>query len=336
MKKNILLTIATMLATISFAQQQLATLNHNDSITVYYGSSALDSAHAAAVNGDVITLSPGRFGTYQITITKAITIRGAGMLRDTLGNLPTEITCDVYMHVPNDSLNHLTLEGLCFNSALIWKKLYNPRIIKCRAKQGFSYNTSSSLMTNAQIINCIIGGFGFSTGYQSNTQLINSVIDGLGGDAVSLINCIAYTGLSSLSNMYIMNSIVYYDDCGSHNATTSYYSIGINSNNDNYYNCYFFDTVYTPDHNLHNFNDFSSVFKTFRGEESSYNEGETYELQDSIANTILGDDGTQVGIYGGPFPFNPNVRNPRIKRCSVAQRSTADNKLAVDIEVVSE
>lgn len=131
-----------------------------------------------------------------------------------------------------------------------------------------------------------------------------------------------------------MNSIVYnsYHNSfynGDHNATTSYYTIGLRPSHAD-----FFDTVNAPDHNLHNYHNFSSVFKTFDG--NGYTEGETYELQDSIANTILGDDGTQVGIYGGPFPFNPNVRNPRIKRCTVAQRATADNKLAVDIEVVSE
>ncbi len=55
----------------------LATLNHEGSISPYYGSSALQEAYNAANHGDVITLSSGSFlGT---DIKKAITLRGAGM-----------------------------------------------------------------------------------------------------------------------------------------------------------------------------------------------------------------------------------------------------------------
>ena len=80
MKKTLLLALAMFFATVSFAQQQLATLNHNDSITVYYGASALQQAHNAAVAGDIITLSPGSFTS--VTITKPVSIRGAGMFPD--------------------------------------------------------------------------------------------------------------------------------------------------------------------------------------------------------------------------------------------------------------
>ena len=44
-----------------------------------------------------------------------------------------------------------------------------------------------------------------------------------------------------------------------------------------------------------------------------------YELIDSIAATCLGNDGTQVGIYGGLFPFDPRVTGLNIRRLDVAK-----------------
>ena len=62
----------------------------------------------------------------------------------------------------------------------------------------------------------------------------------------------------------------------------------------------------------------------------------SFELQDSIAANVLGNDGIQIGVYGGMVPFNPRVNTPRYVNCSVAPHTTLDGKLSVDIEVVSE
>jgi len=85
-------------------------------------------------------------------------------------------------------------------------------------------------------------------------------------------------------------------------------------------------------HVLWNKRGMNTVFKTFNGS----TEGENFELLDSIATNCLGTDGTQIGIYGGAMPFDPHVTSPLIKRINVANRSTADGKLEVDIEVVNE
>ena len=62
-------------------------------------------------------------------------------------------------------------------------------------------------------------------------------------------------------------------------------------------------------------------------------DNETYELTETAKATYLGTDGTQVGIYGGMLPFDTTPSNPRITKCNVAAKSTADCKLSVDIEV---
>lgn len=81
----------------------------------------------------------------------------------------------------------------------------------------------------------------------------------------------------------------------------------------------------------------NTVFKYFSGVNDGYLPIETdFDLQDSIATNVLGNDGTQVGVYGGMVPFTPRVNTPRYVKCNVAPHTTPDGKLSVDVEVVSE
>lgn len=338
MKKALLLCLILMAATFGFAQQQLATLNHNDSITVYYGASALQQAHAAAVNGDIITLSPGTFDGEEIT--KAVTIRGAGMFPDTASRISNTVILDnLTININNDSLYHLTMEGIYFSGEYIrYSTIYNPQFIKCYFRT-IEY-TGNRTMLNSTFINCIINYFTnelFNNNICArNTIFVNSVIlDNyhlyLGG--TTLINCIARVNLSIANNFSIQNSIVYdsYSNIvSSVNGYSSFNSIGINTHN-NYY--IYYNTTGLANHYLYNYGNFASVFKNFRG---TYDEGITFELLDTVAATILGNDGTQVGIYGGTMPFDPRVSGLNIRRLNVGQRTTADGKLPVDIEVVSD
>ena len=66
MKKFFLLMMACGVALWGRAQQGtdvlMATLQHGDEVSMYYGKTALEEAYtAAADSGDVVTLSAGRF-----------------------------------------------------------------------------------------------------------------------------------------------------------------------------------------------------------------------------------------------------------------------------------
>lgn len=342
MKKALLLCLTLIAATFGFAQQPLATLNHNDSIRVYYGASALQHAHAAAVNGDIITLSPGSFQS--VNITKAVTIRGAGMFPDTISNTaPTTLIGDFTITVANDSLHNLTMEGFyCSGEYVKYVLAYNPQFIKCYFRI-ISHNASDSRMYNAFFVNCIINNFSNNYSYSSssttaqNTTFLNSVIldmSEIRGTTI-LTNCIARIepNPEKLNVASINNSIIYHNNqqwSGSVNAYSTYYSLGLYTGNDNRY---YFNYSGLANHYIYNYRGFASVFKNFRG---TYDEGISFELLDSVAATCLGYDGTQVGIYGGIMPFDPRVSGLNIRRLDVARRTTADGRLAVDIEVVNE
>lgn len=130
MKKTLLLFAALCMATLGSAQQPFATLTHNDSVQVFYGMNALQQAHAAAVDGDVINLSSGAFNA--VDITKALTIRGQGMFNDdSIGLVRTRILNSFTVEVP-DTVNRLTLIGLNYEANMNLRVANNPLFLKCR------------------------------------------------------------------------------------------------------------------------------------------------------------------------------------------------------------
>ena len=58
----------------------------------------------------------------------------------------------------------------------------------------------------------------------------------------------------------------------------------------------------------------------------------TYQLTEEAAATYLGTDGTQVGIYGGTYPYETTPDYPLVKRLDVIG-SHKDGKLNVKINV---
>lgn len=95
---------------VCFAQTSfIATLQHEGEFTHYYGAGALSSAYSAAVDGDIITLSPATF-TSPGTIDKGITLRGAGV--EAIEK--TYISGNVRFH-STDSTRVTTVEGIKFS-----------------------------------------------------------------------------------------------------------------------------------------------------------------------------------------------------------------------------
>ena len=346
MKKALLLFAALCIATMGFAQLPFATLTHNDSIRVFHGMNALQSAHAAAVNGDVINLSSGVFDA--VNITKAVTIRGAGMFNNNAtGLISTTIRNSFSVNV-SDTVNRLSLIGLYFASGanITMVNVTNPQFLKCRFQSIIQHNYNCHTY-NAQFINCIIQQWinhsSDNNWYATGTSFYNCVILNQGNPSSPdmLVNCIANqsNNANDINNKTIMNCILYSGNynTGSNNGYTSFNTIGIYAYyNGRYYSGNFFDLTNMGTHNLHNYssssNPFSLVFQTFRG---TYSDGMSMALNANIATTILGDDSTQVGIYGGQFPWDPSVSNPLIGHATAGRRTNAQGMLEVNIEILS-
>lgn len=329
--------LLSLSAACVFAQSSLiATLSHEGEITAFYGSNALKDAHRAAVHGDAITLSSGSFAATDIT--KAVTLRGAGMQLDTVNNvLPTTIIGDFAIQIADTVTKKLTVEGIYHNHQITVKgHLEGARFIKNRFKEFdvYSGSPSSGKIVNSSFLHCKITEL-FDIYQGCDVFLNNCYVCGLSSDhttsSVQFLNSVVQIKdryISSNKNIVLYNCIFIgpylagYDTDYLSSSCVAYNCVAMNCLNNN-----FFKNIPNTTNRM---STFQAVFKNFTG---TYYDNTTFELTDEAKGKFLGTDGTQVGIFGGNFPFDPTTSNPHITKCNVAAKSTADGKLSVDIEV---
>ncbi|WP_295731806.1 hypothetical protein [uncultured Muribaculum sp.] len=315
----VLTLIAAVLTQVSAQTSQLATLLHDGNLSIFYGAGALKDAHEAAVAGDVITLSAGQFNA--CTLTKPVTIRGAGMGLTESDNfaVPTVLTGDFSITIPEDAEHYLVLEGIQHNTSIQISNVYNPQFIKCIL--GKLSIIGNSTMKDAKFIHCDIRNQ-ISASNNITFSSTNSHIV-IGSFSTSYLtanyqNCIIETP-STLYHSLLNNCII--------KGLGSSTSIKLNGNCTPFYCVWYGAGVKQP-----------FPYETAKGtntrldHENVFKEGTFYELTDEI-KALKTSDGTQVGIYGGNMPFEQTTTVPQISKFSVAPKTSADGKLSIDIEV---
>lgn len=226
-----------------------------------------------------------------------------------------------------DSL-HFEAEGIYFDS-FHSQSSYDMKLTRC-------YVDRMQCAFGLQAMNCIINGL--ISGTNINSQTYNN----------TYINCVLKSTYNSspsdLPNYVICNNCII---IGSHGFGTHY----------QYNNCVVIKKGTSTDTILNGAVNYS-VLIGFTGTDSPASSGnvvmslsdvfenwdgtglptdlETYVLKSSVSDSIQGLDGTEVGIFGGFMPFDWRPTYSVIKRCNVANRTTADGKLSVDIEVITE
>ena len=332
------LSVFCFVVQVSAQSSVIATLFHDGDIKTFYGTGALRSAHTAAVHGDVITLSSGSFTATDIT--KAVTLRGAGMEYDSISvTEPTIISGDFSIQIASDSTlqnNNLVMEGIYHNAAgviTVKGSLYNPQFVKCRLYEIRCSDGGS--MYYANFINCVIAGqvqyynSGSATFVNCYVSDINSIAS---NSSVSneFQNCV----VKNSSFVFVTNTV--FRNCFLYTMSSANYKLPSSSPA---YNCVGYantqGSIFTNQSNTTNtqVSSLSDVFKTWTGSSLANFKAERLELTDEAKTKYLGSDGTQIGIYGGSIPFDPRPSNPQITKLNVASKSTADGKLSVDIEV---
>lgn len=330
MKKMISLALALVCANVLYAQNTLvATLSHGDDITMYYGNAAFQNAHNAAVSGDIINLSGGTFnGT---TVTKAVTIRGTGI---DVAN-PTIIISST-INIAADETNRLMMEGVRIGTLTLYDTNNYPTFQKCQFTKVSVAGKSTSVkgtVRNAMYINCKITesyAINNNTAKNHRAQFINCYINKPQGASLEskYLNCVIVpyiSGSTSLGNSLLVNCIFYYDG-----GQSSYKMADTAMAN----NCVAINLPSLFDNSQSNSDcttsTFAEVFKDFTG---TYTDAQTFELTDEAKAQFLGTDGTEVGMHGGVFPYTSTPSYPQITKMNVANKTTADGKLSVDIEV---
>lgn len=350
MKKMFLFLIAAAVGTLSsFAQDDcIATLNHGTTLTTYTGEDALAQAYNAAADGDVITLSPGVF--VGVDMKKTITVRGAGYKpMASNGYTSTQITGNIKVEIPSDGTSTFQLEGIDFLGSVnivsdkkvavaltkskfrsnVYGHGINMKAIHCVfntliAQGNEIYNGSyiyRSTTLNCQ--NCVIGyasSDGLSDTKVNKIQATNCVLKyaGNGIPYSTLVNCIV------ISQTNYTNAHPLSESCVAHNC------IGLNILTDPD----IFSNLADPSNVMIDGKGetaYAAVFKTLKDvlNPSLY---ETFELTDAAKTTYLGEDGTQVGVYGGTAPFTLEPTNPQVTKFVVSS-TTEGSQLKVKINV---
>lgn len=334
MKKLFLSLVAAIVAaTATYAQSTLvATLSHGENITMYYGSFALRDAMNAAQSGDVINLSGGAFQA--INITKAVTLRGTGI--DDAN--PTYIINDFTINIPETDTGRLSMEGIrCTGSINFSGVLNNPYFVKSQFNK-FYYNYGGPFK-NAMFVDCkITGSYSMQANSSSSVQFVNCFVSEFVNNSAdncsaSFINCVIRLGDNggyqtySLKSSQLVNSIIfqtYSSDVISKYLPSS--TICSNCVAIGYSNL-FEDTQASTGCTTATF---AEVFKDFTG---TYTDEQTFELTATAKTKYLGTDGSEVGLYGGILPYSSIPSYPQITKMNVANKTTADGKLSVEIEV---
>lgn len=321
MKKFFISLVATMIATVSFAQNTLvATLTHGDEISMFYGAYAFQNVMKAAVDGDIISLSGGGFQS--TNITKAVTIRGTGI--DDAN--PTYIINDFFIEIPEGTSDRLTIEGVRISNKITTKGTLNNAYFVKDYIGGF---TTIGTVNNAVFANCKVYGPRVESSNKTTMQFINCYVESFNNRShqttseASFINCVIQEPYGfhteEICSSTLLNCIIFSGSSGSYNSlpqtvsATNCVATGIGNP---------FTDVVSGANNKYNVP--ISIFT-----DSNF----LNDLTDEAKATYLGTDGTPVGMYGGTLPYNTTPSYPQITKMNVANKTTADGKLSVEIEV---
>jgi len=314
---------------------QTAVLDHEGELSMFYGPDSFIAAYNAAVDEDVITLSEGNFNPCDIS--KSITVHGAGAYDDPdEGSFATRFTN--YCRVGSSP----TIEGVKFGIVYLVNQS-SPQFVKCSivlVQPPHNSNESGSHCQTVCFTNCYILGLRlyhtWTSGnhsyyyYIDNCHIVNSVVwsisDFTGQDHIASNSIIRMT--SNMTNFASYNSIIIRDNgCLPTNTCSFFNCIGVKNGNEGLV----FENSLNS--NVVEYNNITDVFPAYVGEDIF---DEEFILDASIATGFLGNNGTEVGIHGGYYPYSSHPGYMRMQHCTVGDRTTNDGHLSVDIEVVTE
>ncbi|MCX7696375.1 MAG: hypothetical protein N2Z72_01620 [Bacteroidales bacterium] len=334
MKKALFLLL--LFKGIFLLPQGIVVLHHQGSSQVFKGNNAFSLAYQSAQNGDTLYLSGGFF--WFVNINKKLVIFGAGHHPDsTIATGQSIVQGNVILESDADSLY---LEGLYINGNISYSspghKVDYVTIRRCAFNNiSFTGNRSNPSLYNLIEQNVILSNADFS----NTTHLVfrNNIFQ----------NRFHHGYYALISNNIFLRS-PYWSWYGGVPIYNTDYSIIRNNiffsetvgvgfleceNNQILNNLFITTPDYTSNFSSGNYHDYpqSSIFincpnNTF---DYSYN----YHLQNPAV--LLGNDGTQVGIYGGSAPWKEGSvpKIPHIIQKNIASQTDSNGMLNIQIKV---
>ena len=322
MKKTILISLlTTLLCSATYgATLQRTILSHKGQLTTY-DRNHWQEAINDAVAGDTIYFSPGAFGG-NFTITKPITLIGAGMSEADVFWKDTNVAAAyegcattgestyldaVTIAIPGSpTLTATLIEGVRLTGVSITEPVKNLKIKRCHImyysggdgdwRGNFG---ASAQVTNLQLENCAVGTINLDNFVNPNIH--NCYLHNIyySPEEIEFVNC----NIVSMSSIY---------NCSFINCILRFWSSTGDNTCVNCINCNSWEEQTWVD----SWNDDGFILTKAQLIEKGY----------------LGNDGTVVGLLGGPAPFTLIPSQPYVSSSSVTYNKTT-KKLNVNVTV---
>ena len=328
--RRFIISVIALICTMGVKAQEndmlTAILQHEGNATLFVGMNAFMNAHEAAVDGDVITLSAGKFNL--TSITKQVKVYGAGYEED--AETGTGVTSllkwngyDMMIGKTGEVLKNVHLEGLriesnlnvAYSTAGQTNPVENLTVSKCYITGNISFNND---ITNVDVSQCVItGGVSGGAAYLATNLTISNCHIG------TLVRTFK-TESSVLIDHCIIGEGFYHDDGCAESAFTwqnciflldSWYHHNVGYGAYAYNNLFpNFERNIPASANCENNYEIGSSPVFTDANDGKYAPGRTF----TISNPTLwvGNDNTEVGINGGQG-FSRVPATPVIKDLSV-------------------
>lgn len=349
MKKITLIIAVVFTLLIQMANSQNLIAVQNGGTTTFYTD--INAAITGALAGDTIYLPGGSF-TILNSISKPIHIVGVGHDPDS-----TNATNYTYLNGSSYPAGSLQLtsgaSGGSISGVLIPSTFLlgdgngcatNYKIYRCKIKQMASMqsNTWQCSPSNISIIECIIDYIGFPSA--SNLLIYNNILislSGIGSNNVVRNNVFLSASTPLSTSYYFIVSSYFENNIFIGSPFIYYYSNTFNNNVFN--NNIFVENVTFPYQGTSNIgiNNIinqspNSIFVNQTGNSFSYDLD--YHLQPNSPGKNAGTDGTDIGIYGGAFPWKEGSLppNPHLQSKVVSNTTDQSGNLNVNIKVAAQ
>ena len=308
--KKILLSIVTLCCTVVAGAQttdQISAILQvgNEAPQVFYGIGALQKAMAAAPDrGGIITLSSGNFNS--VTINKDVKIYGAGFETNEAEDITlTNINSGFSISIPEEITgpHDIILEGVYVNGNITVDKTLNGfSFIKSSVNTiKFTVATTSTTVRQSYIRGNLEGGHNL---YVQNSYLNCKWIGPFSDESNVLVDhCILVNGYdfdNGGTRFSCQNSIV---AAGWNNGIQTY----------NYCLCPHWSNLNGFIGSYNNWFSIGDANVFEDAENFNYSADRTFKLTEQNQTRYIGNDGTQVGVYGGSYPWNKEPSTPVVK-----------------------
>lgn len=313
------------------AQNPIATLEHAGATTVFYGITAFNDAYNASVNGDELYLSAGYFNA-PAAIAKGIKVYGAGHFPDS-ANVAKRTTILTGLTI-NKGADSLRLEGLYIDGNISYdvsNSVDYVKVIRCRMSNVyFNSNAAAAAKDYCSYEECFIdGSFNFAY-YGTSLMLSKNIISGnireIANGALIEKNIMlhAYELFTYVSASLIRDNVII------QNYNLQYNCTGNTFNNNL---LVMTSPSWGTNTKINNYTGIAqaNIFVNQTGNSISY----THDYHLKNPETYIGTDNTQVGLYGGEYPFKDKgvASNPAFLLKSVSPNTDANGNLQINFKV---